>query len=124
MPMSLSELLARAEKVVARTQRKLPPEIKDLACQLPVSYHDWPDRDILGDEFEDDIMGLFVGNPYGFDAGIDNAVPAQVFLFLENIYDEAEGDLTRFDEEVRLTYLHELGHYLGWDEDEVEARGL
>ncbi|MEX2043899.1 MAG: metallopeptidase family protein, partial [Opitutus sp.] len=22
------------------------------------------------------------------------------------------------------TYLHELGHYLGWDEDELTARGL
>jgi predicted Zn-dependent protease with MMP-like domain len=25
---------------------------------------------------------------------------------------------------VRLTYLHELGHYLGWDEDEIAERGL
>jgi len=25
---------------------------------------------------------------------------------------------------VRITYLHELGHYLGWDESDLEARGL
>lgn len=24
----------------------------------------------------------------------------------------------------RLTYLHELGHYLGWDEGDLERRGL
>ena len=29
-----------------------------------------------------------------------------------------------FDDEVRLTYLHELGHHLGWDEGDLEARGL
>ena len=29
-----------------------------------------------------------------------------------------------YREEVRITYLHELGHYLGWDEDEVAERGL
>ena len=29
-----------------------------------------------------------------------------------------------FREETRLTYLHELGHYLGWGEDELAARGL
>jgi len=29
-----------------------------------------------------------------------------------------------FREEVERTYLHELGHYLGWDEDDVAARGL
>ena len=33
-------------------------------------------------------------------------------------------DVDVFREEVRLTYLHELGHYLGWDEDELTARGL
>ncbi len=26
--------------------------------------------------------------------------------------------------EVRTTYLHELGHYLGLDEDELTQRGL
>ena len=27
-------------------------------------------------------------------------------------------------EEVRITYIHEFGHYLGLDESELEARGL
>ena len=122
--MSFAQLITRAEQVVARTQGKLPAEIRDLAKSLPVSYHDWPDDEVLGDDFEPDVLGLFVGNHHGIDSGNDNAVPPQIFLFLENIYDEAEGDSERFDEEVRITYLPELGHYLGWDEDEVEARGL
>jgi predicted Zn-dependent protease with MMP-like domain len=25
---------------------------------------------------------------------------------------------------VRVTYLHELGHFLGWDEEDLAARGL
>ena len=25
---------------------------------------------------------------------------------------------------IRITYLHELGHYFGMDEDDLEARGL
>jgi predicted Zn-dependent protease with MMP-like domain len=122
--MSNSQLITRAQHVVARTQRKLPVEIRALALNLPVSYHDRPDDEILGEEFEPDIMGLFVGEHHGLEAGVSNSVPPQIFLFLENIYDEADGAAARFDEEVRLTYLHELGHYLGWDEDEVEARGL
>ena len=122
--MSKFQLISRAQQVVARTQRKLPVEIRELAWKLPVSFHDWPDDALLGDEFEADILGLFVGEAHGLEAGLGNSVPAQVFLFLENINDEADGDPARFDEEVRLTYLHELGHYLGWDEDEVEARGL
>ena len=29
-----------------------------------------------------------------------------------------------FEDEVRLTYLHELGHHFGWDEGDLEERGL
>jgi predicted Zn-dependent protease with MMP-like domain len=122
--MSIAHLTTRAQQVVARTQRKLPEEIRGLARELPVSYQDRPDDAILEDEFESDLLGLFVGDHHGIEAGVGNSVPPQIFLFLGNIYDEAAGDPARFDEEVRITYLHELGHYLGWDEDDVEARGL
>jgi predicted Zn-dependent protease with MMP-like domain len=43
---------------------------------------------------------------------------------LENLRDFAEGDEVIFREEVRTTFLHELGHYLGLDEDELTERGL
>jgi len=121
---SIAHLIARAQQVVARTLRKLPEEIRILAHPLPVSYQDRPDDDIGEGEFESDTLGLFVGDHHGIEAGVGNSVPPQIFLFLENIYDEAEGDPARFDEEVRITYLHELGHYLGWDEGQVRARDL
>jgi len=78
----------------------------------------------MGDEFEPDILGLFVGDPLGVEPGLGNNAPAQILLFLENIYDYADFDMAVFRKEVRLTYLHELGHYLGWDEADLEARGL
>jgi predicted Zn-dependent protease with MMP-like domain len=122
--MSPANLTARAQQIVVRIQNKLPAEIRALALKLPVSYHDLPDVEILGDEFESDILGLFVGPHHGLEAGVGNSTPPQIFLFLENIFAESGDDLAIFDEEVRITYLHELGHYLGWDEDEVEERGL
>ena len=38
--------------------------------------------------------------------------------------DFAEEDEEFFCDEVHTTYLHELGHYLGLDEDELTERGL
>ena len=122
--MTLAQLIAEAEKVVTATQAKLPPELREKARALPVVYHDWPSDEILGEEFEPDILGMFVGDPHGMAAGDNNAVPAHILLFLENIYDFAEEDAAIFRDEVRITYLHELGHYFGWDEDEVDERGL
>jgi predicted Zn-dependent protease with MMP-like domain len=28
------------------------------------------------------------------------------------------------EEEIRITVLHEIGHHLGWDEEELAERGL
>jgi predicted Zn-dependent protease with MMP-like domain len=48
----------------------------------------------------------------------------RITLFLETLWDEAGEDLDAFADEVRTTYLHELGHYFGWDEEDLEERGL
>ena len=47
-----------------------------------------------------------------------------IWLFLENIWDYAGRDTAAYREEVRVTYVHELGHYLGLDEDDLEVRDL
>lgn len=122
--MTLPELTALAESTVAATQRKLPAMLQPLARTLPVVYHDWPSDEILGEEFEPDILGMFAGTPYDAAGHESNEFPPHILLFLENIWEYAEGDRATFVREVKLTYLHELGHYLGWDEDEIAARGL
>lgn len=118
-----ARLSVEAEKVVGLVQRRLPEALRPLALQVPVVYYDRPSPEILGSEFDEDILGMFVGEPHASEAGSGN-VPCHILLFLENLLDEAEGDLATFREEVRITYLHELGHYLGWDEDALEVRGL
>ena len=47
-----------------------------------------------------------------------------ILLFLENLWDFAGEDEEIFRQEVRTTYLHELGHYLGLEEIDLEERGL
>lgn len=113
-----------AEGAVSTVKKRLPPELRSLAEAIPVIYYDRPTEEILGQEFASDILGLFVGESHGADQGASNTVPAHILLFLENLLDEAEGELATFQEEVRLTYLHELGHYFGWGEDDLERRGL
>lgn len=122
--MTFTQRSRLADETIAATQRRLPPAVREIAARVPVVQHDWPSEDILGDEFEPDILGMFVGPPHDAPTGETPEVAPHILLFLENIWDYAEGDLRIFREEVRLTYLHELGHYLGWDEDEIAARGL
>lgn len=114
-----------AEEVVRSAQARLPAELRAAAASLPVCCEPVPNDDILAEGWEPDILGLFVGHEHGGDL-FDSVqpLPSQILLFLDNIWGLAEGDEGVFRDEVRLTYLHELGHYLGWDEDEVARRGL
>jgi predicted Zn-dependent protease with MMP-like domain len=117
--MTLAELARIAEQEVAALQAKLPGDISPLAARVAVHFDALPDAGL-----EHDLLGLFDGPAYGEELAVSDATPPQIFLYLENLLDYAEGDPALFREEVRLTYLHELGHYLGWDEDDLAARGL
>lgn len=120
----LDRLIKVAMDIVGAAHRRLPVEIRPLARNVPVHYDALPAADLVAEGFEPDILGLFTGASYGSELSHDDPTPPQIFLYLENIWDFAEEDMDAFREEVRLTYLHELGHYLGWDEDDLTARGL
>ena len=119
-----SDLLALAESEVNRTIQSLPSALRDKVRQLPVSLERQPDKALQKDGIEPDTLGLFVGEPFSETGTTTAPLPAQVILFLENIWEMAEEDEATYREEVRATLLHELGHYLGLDETDLEARGL
>lgn len=122
--MTLAQLTALAAPVVESTRRKLPAPLHALAAAIPVHYEALPGQDLLDEGFEDDILGLFTGSAHGMELREDQPMPAQIILFLENLWDFAEGARDVFCDEVRITYLHELGHYFGWDEDDLAEREL
>ena len=122
--MTPAELTALAAATVGAAQRQLPAEIRPLARSVPVHYERTPTPDVLAEGFPADILGLFTGSAHGMELAHDNPAPAQILLYLDNLWDFAEDDVEVFRDEVRLTYLHELGHYFGWDEDDLTARGL
>lgn len=120
----LARLTQLAADAVGAAQRRLPPELRSHARHVAVHYEALPAADVLAEGFESDILGLFTGTPHGMDLAQSQPAPPQIILYLENLWDFAEADLDTFREEVRVTYLHELGHYFGWDEDQLTARGL
>lgn len=122
--MNLTRLTQIAADAVGAAQRQLPPDIRALARGVAVHYEKAPAPDVLAEGFEPDILGLFTGTPHEAEFAADNPSPPQILLYLESLWEFAEEDVEVFREEVRLTYLHELGHFLGWDEDEIAARGL
>jgi predicted Zn-dependent protease with MMP-like domain len=119
-----NKILDWAEFEVGRTLKKLPPDLRARAAGLPITYERTPNDALVEDDIAPDTLGLFVGNAYPDPSDSQECIPPQIILFLENLWDCAEGDELDFRKEVRRTYLHELGHYLGLEEDDLEERGL
>jgi predicted Zn-dependent protease with MMP-like domain len=104
------------------TLAALPEPLRERAEKLPVTFERFPNASLQADGIEADTLGLFTGAEFADEGNIP--LPPQIILFLENLWDFAEGDEEIFRDEVHTTYLHELGHYLGLDEDELTERGL
>jgi len=116
--------LAIAQAEVRQTMASLPEDLRNPAAALPVIYERIPRRDLVRDGIEPDTLGLFVGPDFASEEHPGAVLPPQIILFLENIREMVEDNEEEFREEVRTTLLHELGHYLGLDEDGLEERGL
>lgn len=100
----------------------LPGPLRVRAVSVPVLFERHPSAEWQADGIEADTLGLFSGPDFVEENSA--LLPPQIILFLENIWDYAEGHEIGFRAEVRTTFLHELGHYLGLDETDLIRRGL
>jgi predicted Zn-dependent protease with MMP-like domain len=116
------KLCAVAAAEVEATLEALPKPLRERAEKLPVTFECQPNAGLKADGIEPETLGLFTGPEFANEE--DGPLPPQIILFLENLWDFAEENEAIFREEVRTTFLHELGHYLGLDEGELTERGL
>ena len=116
------KLQASASAEVEATLATLPKPLRERAEKLPVTFERQPNAGLQADGIEVDTLGLFAGAGFADEGNVP--MPPQIILFLQNIWDFAEGDEGIFRDEVHTTFLHELGHYLGLGEDELTERGL
>ncbi|MCE0484606.1 MAG: metallopeptidase family protein [Methylacidiphilales bacterium] len=112
-PRHWEELKAIAQKAIEATIAQFPSEIKEEAQKVPYLFEKEckDDPDLLG------IYGHFV-------PGEVSPANGPIVLYLGTIEGYCLNEGADFAEEVRLTYLHEFGHHLGWDEGDLEERGL
>ena len=102
----------------------LPAPLREKLTKVSITFSGRPETtDIVEEGDEEELLGLFLGVPYA-EEGTDSGLSPEIRLFVENIRDGVNGDETAFRDEVRTTLLHEIGHYLGLDEEGVELRGL
>jgi predicted Zn-dependent protease with MMP-like domain/predicted Zn-dependent protease len=111
---------AVAEQALA----ELPDRARALLRDVPIIIADLPAETDVAGGLDPRALGLFTGTAYpdmphvGGQPGL-----TQIVLFRRNIERVAE-DEDELREELRVTLLHETGHFFGLDEAELEGAGL
>lgn len=116
--MDFETLSQWADEELKAVLKILPADVRSAAERCTISLEALPEDPFL----EGDELGLFEGACL-LDDPASEEVP-RIRLFLENLWDWVGEDEQDYRDEVGTTFLHELGHYLGWDEDDVADRGL
>ncbi|NNL65074.1 MAG: hypothetical protein HKP30_02415, partial [Myxococcales bacterium] len=103
----------------------LPRSIRDYVAHVPVLIEDFPSADLVQNEnVSPQILGLFMGVPRT-EASITGDAPDidRVLLFKRNL-EKACREEDELIEQIQITVKHEIGHYLGLDEADLERLGL
>lgn len=111
---------------------ELPPQVLALLDDVPLIVDDYPTSRMLrqlGLRHPLDLCGLYTGVPLTHRSIDHSAHPSDVIhLFRAGIFAAARNRRGRITpqslrRQIRLTILHEFGHYHGLDEDELAALG-
>lgn len=112
------------EKLVEEALRTIPRDFRDAIRNMAIVVEDEPSDDLLDDldiEPPGTLLGLYQGTPLPErSATHGNSLPDVVTLFQGPIEDEARGDPDRIVYEIGETLIHELGHYFGLSEEQIE----
>jgi predicted Zn-dependent protease with MMP-like domain len=104
----------------------LPPEFQEQLESISILVQDLPDDDSMRavDPPDPELLGLFTGPSHmDHQSGGLPDLPPTIILYRRNL-ERLASDPHHLMDEIVTTLYHELGHYLGWDEDEVGRHGL
>jgi predicted Zn-dependent protease with MMP-like domain len=109
-----------AEDVLA----EIPEEFRVRLQNVPVVLEARPGEALVREGFDPRALGLFEGQgDLGQQSNHAHDAPTRIVLFYANLL-ASFPDEDALREEIEVTILHEIGHFFGLDEDDMERLGL
>jgi predicted Zn-dependent protease with MMP-like domain len=124
-PVELSP--AEFDRAVREALQELPERVRRYLTNVSISVEDLPaDEDLAGDPpLAPDLLGLFSGPAYTERKTDDpwSHFPSAIVLYQKNLQ-RACRTKDELIEQIGVTLVHEVGHFLGLSEEELYDRGL
>ena len=124
-------------RLVRQAYKDVPLKIKQALANVDISVEEWPDAAVAGPgkfagNFEEgerevagenaSLFGLYVGVPLPERQGGEPELPDRIVIYRQPILQSCK-NLSDARKEIRITLLHEVGHYLGMDEEDLHRLG-
>jgi predicted Zn-dependent protease with MMP-like domain len=114
-------------KQVARVLDKLPKQFRQHLSNIEIVVEDRPGKELLLaeglDPRRDTLYGLYQGVPLPDRSEFYPPIlPDKITIFSEPLLRDF-ADPEELREQIRLTVLHEIAHYFGMDEDDIDKLG-
>lgn len=122
------EEAAELENLIVETAEaalaELPGPFRERLAGVPILVEPRPSEELVREGFDPRALGLFEGPTHAEQTNAEiTATPTRIALFSANLLAEAV-DEEQLRDEVETTVLHELGHYFGLEEADMERLGL
>ena len=114
-------------KEVARVLDKLPKQFRKRLHNIEIVVEEKPTSDLLLsvglDPLYDTLYGLYQGIPLPDRSDLYPPIlPDKITIFSQPLLRDFS-DPENLREQIRTTVLHEIAHYFGFDDDEIDKLG-
>jgi predicted Zn-dependent protease with MMP-like domain len=114
-------------KEVARVLDKLPRQFRKQLHNVEIVVEERPGEELFLDAGldpeHDTLYGLYQGIPLPDRSSLYPPIlPDKITIFAEPLLEDFP-DPDELREQIRVTLLHEIAHYFGFDDDEIDKLG-
>jgi predicted Zn-dependent protease with MMP-like domain len=115
------------ERELERARARLPESFRAHLERVSVIVEPLPSEELLREEsppLSPELLGLFAGVTIDGESylSMGGELPPRIYLFQRNL-ERTVVEPAELAEQIRVTLYHELGHFLGMDEEELDDAG-
>ena len=114
------------DDLVQKALARIPRQFRDAMENIEIVVEDWPDPGLMEEVTGDRnaiLYGLFTGKPLPLHSSGDWGDPPNLIFLYRRPLEEDFPDSEDLEREIEITLVHEIAHYMGFDEDTLREYG-